>query len=265
MAIAAALLAHGAQRSAPVLVWADEFTGDGRPDPKNWTYEQGFVRNEELQWYQAENARVENGLLIIEARRERRSNPDYQSGATDWRRGREFAEYTSASLTTRGLHAWKYGRFEMRARIDARAGFWPAFWTLGVSGRWPRNGEVDIMEYYRGTLLANIAWLGPDGRAFFDDLHKPVASFADPDWSKQFHVWKMDWDERAIRLYVDDALLNDADLSTTINQDGTNINPFHQAHYLIVNLAIGGTQGGDPAATVFPGRYAIDYVRVSQY
>ena len=256
------LLAQAPGPAAPALVWADEFAVDGQPDPANWTFERGFVRNEELQWYQPENARVANGLLVIEARRERTPNPDYQPGAADWRRSREFATYTSASVTTRGLHAWQYGRFEMRARIDTRAGLWPAFWTLGVSGRWPRNGEVDIMEYYRGTLLANIAWLGAGGRAFFDDIHKPLASFGDPDWSKKFHVWRMDWDERAIRLSVDDQLLNDADLANTINQDGTNINPLRQPHYIILNLAIGGTQGGDPAGTEFPARFEIDYVRV---
>jgi beta-glucanase (GH16 family) len=215
--IASVLLPHTPRLPAPALVWADEFDVDGRPDARNWTYERGFVRNEELQWYQAENARVERGLLVIEGRRERRANPDYQAGAPDWRRARESASYTSASLTTRGLHAWQYGRFEMRARIDTRTGLWPAFWTLGVSGRWPRNGEVDIMEYDRGTLLANIAWLGPGGRAFFDDLHKPLESFRDPGWPQAFHVWRMDWDEHAIRLSVDGLPLKDADLATTFN------------------------------------------------
>lgn len=91
------------------LVWADEFDQAGRPDPRKWTYETGFVRNQEFQWYQPENARCENGLLIIEARRERKPNPNYQSGSRDWKASREFAEYTSASLTTKGLHSWRYG------------------------------------------------------------------------------------------------------------------------------------------------------------
>jgi len=109
------------------LVWADEFDKTGRPDPNNWTYEQGFVRNRELQWYQPENARCKDGLLIIEARRERKPNPHYDPAADSWRRSRRHAEYTSACLITRGLHSWTYGRFEMRARIDTRAGMWPAF------------------------------------------------------------------------------------------------------------------------------------------
>jgi beta-glucanase (GH16 family) len=248
------------------LVWADEFNGaDARPDPANWAFERGFVRNQELQWYQPDNARVERGLLTIEGRRERIPNPAYAAGSTDWKRSREAADYSSASLLTRGLHAWQYGRFEMRARIDTRAGLWPAFWTLGASGGWPRGGEVDVMEYYRGTLLANVAWGSPaPGRAVWADTHTPLSSFGAPDWSKQFHLWRMDWDEGHIRLSVDEQLLNDVDLNRTINQDGTNTNPLRQPHYLIVNLAIGGTQGGDPASTTFPARYEIDYVRVYQ-
>ena len=152
----------------------------------------------------------------------------------------------------------------MRARIDTRPGMWPAFWSLGSSGGWPRNGEVDIMEYYRGNLLANAAWGSAQrGQAVWDDTRKPLASFGDPDWSARFHIWRMDWDENLIQLYVDGQLLNGVDLGKTINQDGTNFNPFRQPHYLIINLAIGG-QGGDPSATEFPAQFAIDYIRVYQ-
>jgi beta-glucanase (GH16 family) len=246
------------------LVWADEFDRDGRPDSSNWTYETGFVRNQELQWYQPENARVEKGMLIIEGRQEHKPNPNFVAGAADWKRNREFAEYTSASLTTRGLHQWQYGRIEMRGRIDTRPGLWPAFWTLGVGGGWPRNGEVDIMEYYRGDLLANAAWgSAQPGRAIWDDTRKRIDSFGDIDWPGRFHVWRMEWDENLIQLYVDNQLLNDVDLSKTINDDGTSKNPFRQPHYTIVNLAIGG-QGGDPSKTDFPSRYEIDYIRVYQ-
>lgn len=247
------------------LVWADEFDRDGPPDPANWTYERGFVRNQELQWYAPENARVARGLLVIEGRRERVPNPAFEAGSSDWKRGRAFAEYTSASLLTRGLHSWKYGRFEMRARIDTREGLWPAFWTLGIAGAWPRNGEIDIMEYYRGILLANVAWGGAQrSQAVWADSRKPIASFGDPGWPSVFHVWRMDWDARAITLSVDGQGLNEVDLARTVNQDGTGTNPLQQPHYLIVNLAIGGTQGGDPSKTRFPARYEIDYVRVYQ-
>ena len=248
-----------------VQVWVDEFNADGPPDPKHWTFETGFVRNQELQWYQPENARVTGGQLVIEARRERVKNPRYEAGSTDWRRNREFAEFTSSSLMTRGLHSWQYGYFEMRARIDTRAGLWPAWWTLGTSGAWPHNGEIDIMEFYRGTLLANAAWGGAArGRAVWDDVKKAVAGFGDAAWANRFHVWRMLWDERSIRLFVDDELLNEVDLEKTVNEDGTKVNPFRQPHYMLANLAIGGTQGGDPATTSFPARYEIDYIRVYQ-
>jgi beta-glucanase (GH16 family) len=245
------------------LAWSDEFDRDGAPDPANWTYERGFVRNQELQWYQPENARVAGGMLRIEGRREHLANPNYQADATTWQRSREFAEYTSASLTTRRLHEWQYGRFEMRARIDTRPGLWPAFWTLGASGAWPANGEIDVMEYYRGVLLANVAWASAQrGKAMWADTRKPLASFNDPDWSSKFHVWRMDWDASRISLFVDDELLNEVDESKTINDDGSAVNPFHQPHYIILNLAIGGTSGGDPSATSFPAIFEIDYVRV---
>jgi beta-glucanase (GH16 family) len=243
------------------LAWSDEFGKDGAPDPANWRFERGFVRNDEAQWYQPENARVADGVLVIEGRRERVPNPRYDSTATDWRRSRRYAEYTSASMNTRGLHDWKYGRFEMRGRIDTRAGLWPAFWTLGSRGGWPANGEIDIMEYYRGMLLANVAWADAKHAAVWDDTGLPIERLG-ADWSSQFHVWRMDWDEKEIRLYVDDRLLNTTDLSTTFNGDAEHRNPLREPHYILLNLAIGGTQGGDPSATDFPARFEVDWVRV---
>ncbi len=245
------------------LVWADEFNKDGRPESEKWTYEQGFVRNRELQWYQPDNARCENGLLIIEGRRERKKNPRYKPNSNNWRENRQYAEYTSASVTTRGLHDWMYGRFEMRGRIDTRAGLWPAFWTLGIKGQWPSNGEIDIMEYYRGMLLANAAW-GTEKRWVpkWDDLRKPITDFNDPNWSEKFHIWRMDWDVNSIKLYVDEILLNTIDLKTTVNEDKERKNPFRQPHYIILNLAIGGSSGGDPSSTKFPARFELDYVRI---
>ncbi len=246
------------------LVWQDEFEVDGKPDPNHWNFEQGFVRNREDQWYQPENAFCEDGFLIIEARKEQKPNPDYQTGSDDWKKNRDTIQYTSSSLLTRGLHSWQYGRFEIRAKIDTRPGMWPAFWTLGEKGSWPACGEIDIMEYYRGMILANAAWAGPEGKTMWDDVKKNIESFDDPAWANEFHTWRMDWDENTIKLYVDDLLLNQVDLSTTINGDGSGSNPFHHPHYIIVNFAIGGTNGGDPAKTTFPARYLVDYVRVYQ-
>lgn len=248
------------------LVWADEFNRDGRPDPNNWTYEHGFVRNEELQWYQPENARCENGMLIIEARRDRKPNPNYEPDSRSWRRNRQYAEYTSACLKTPGLHSWTFGRFVMRGRIDTRPGLWPAYWTLGSARSWPGCGEIDIMEYYRGMLLANACWAGERRWVgIWDDLKKPITEFGDAKaWSSKFHIWRMDWDKDNIKLYVDDELLNTIELSKTINRTPDKANPFHEPHYILLNLAIGGTNGGDPSQTEFPARFEVDYVRVYQ-
>ncbi|MCK4563268.1 MAG: glycoside hydrolase family 16 protein [Verrucomicrobia bacterium] len=247
------------------LVWSDEFNIDGVPNPGNWIYEHGFVRNNELQWYQPDNATCTNGMLVIEGRRERVPNANHKPGSNHWRNKGKFAEYTSASLKTKGLHSWKYGRFEMRAKIDVRPGLWPAFWTLGVEGEWPGNGEIDIMEYYQGKLLANVACATQERfTPKWDSVKTPVSSFP-KDWADQFHIWRMDWDEESIKLYVDDRLFNETKLVDTFNPEGHSIkNPFHQPHYILVNLAIGGKAGGDPSATEFPSRYEIDYVRVYQ-
>jgi beta-glucanase (GH16 family) len=259
------ILVEEESRSDYSLVWADEFEKDGRPDPRNWRYERGFVRNRELQWYQPENARCEDGLLIIEAHQERVPNPAYRADSKDWRRYRRFASYTSASLMTKGLHRWTYGRFEMRGRIDTRAGLWPAFWTLGTARAWPGCGEIDIMEYYRGMLLANACWSsGRRWQPIWDDAKKPISELGDAQWSSRFHVWRMDWTPDEIRLFVDDALLNSIDLAKTSNKSADQHNPFREPHYLLLNLALGGTNGGDPSNTVFPARFEVDYVRVYQ-
>jgi beta-glucanase (GH16 family) len=246
------------------LVWADEFNQEGAPDTANWEYEHGFARNHELQWYQPQNAACRNGLLIIEVRKEHLPNPHYVAESSNWKTNRQFIDYTSASLNTRGKHAWQYGRFVMRARIDIDAGLWPAFWTLGVNKPWPSNGEIDIMEYYRNKLLANIGF-GTDTRskAKWYSNTKPIDSLG-TGWRKKFHIWRMDWDENAISLYVDDQLLNHVELSKLVNQDGSKFNPFMQPHYLLLNLALGGDNGGDLLSTAFPRRYEIDYVRVYQ-
>ncbi len=244
------------------LVWSDEFNTDGTPDPKNWNYEKGFVRNNELQWYQPDNATVKGGVLIIEGRKEQVANPNYSAGSSDWKTNRQYAQYTSSSMTTSGLQTWQYGRFEMRARIPTSAGMWPAWWTLGVNGEWPSNGEIDIMEFYKGNVLANVA-CGTATRwtAKWDSSSKAISSLG-ANWTSNFHVWRMDWDDQNISLYLDDTLMNGVALSNMLNSDGSS--PFKQKVYMILNLAIGGDNGGDPSGTTFPVQYEVDYVRVFQ-
>lgn len=244
------------------LVWSDEFNQNGKVDTTVWQFENGFVRNNEFQWYQSQNAWCENGKLIIEARRETKPNPNYKEGSNDWRMNRKEINYTSSSINTRGKKSFQYGRFEIRAKIIAQSGLWPAIWTLGENGEWPWNGEIDIMEFYKGNILANVA-TGTNKRwqAKWFSIKKPVSSFK-PGWDKDFHIWRMDWNETAIKLYVDDILLNEVKLKDAANPDGSN--PFKQPHYLLLNLAIGGDNGGDPTNTPFPNRYEVDYVRVYQ-
>ena len=246
------------------LVWADEFNNNGKPDTANWTYEQGFVRNEELQWYQPENASCTNGTLLIEAKKEEKPNPIFIAGTNNWRTGRPAIQYTSSCLLTRGKKSWQYGRFEMRGRIDISKGMWPAWWTLGVDKRWPGNGEIDIMEYYRGKLLANIACLGKDRKAEWYSNTFKTDSLGGTAWANKFHVWRMDWTEQFIALYIDDQLLNKVSLDALANKDGSGFNPFKQPHYMLLNLAMGGINGGDPSTTTFPQKFEVDYVRVYQ-
>jgi len=246
------------------LVWSDEFEKNGSPDSAKWSYENGFVRNEELQWYQPANAKCENGNLIIEARREDKPNPRYESASKDWRKNRAMINYTSSCLITAGKNSWKYGRFEMRGRIDISQGMWPAWWSLGIQKGWPANGEIDIMEYYSRKLLANIACLGEDKKTEWHSNIFPVDSLGGADWSSKFHVWRMDWTEAFIALYLDDQLLNKVAVDSLVNKDGSGFNPFKQPHYMLLNLAIGGANGGDPAGTSFPRKFEVDYVRVYQ-
>ncbi|MEO6734501.1 MAG: glycoside hydrolase family 16 protein [Ferruginibacter sp.] len=247
------------------LVWSDEFDKTGAPDTSNWRFEKGFMRNNELQWYQPENASCENGMLLIEARKENKPNPNYQAGSSDWKKNRENINYTASSINTSGKHSWQYGRFMMRARIDISPGLLPAWWTLGISGQWPSNGEIDIMEYYRSQLLFNIACgtKAPYKAEWFSNTIS-TDSLGGKQWAAQFHTWRMDWDENAIALYLDDRLMNKVELSKLFNKDGSGINSFKQPHYMLLNLAIGGQNGGDPSNTQFPNRFEVDYVRVYQ-
>jgi len=236
------------------LVWSDEFDTDGAPDPANWRFESGFVRNMEAQWYQPANASVQNGMLVIEARREQVMNPRYNAGSTDWKQNRQFADYTSTSMTTSGKRAFMYGRFEMRARIPTPAGSWPAFWVLGSGTSWPQSGEIDIMEYYNSKVLANVCVpaAASGGDCVWTSKTQSLSSLG-AGWSDQFHVWAMEWDAQNIDLFLDDKLVNHFVVTGAVGAGITN--PFTtKTMYILVNLAIGGANGGDPSKTTFPIR-----------
>ena len=230
------------------LVWSDEFDVEGLPDEARWTYEEGLIRNEEAQYYtrRAENARVEDGTLVIEARRER-----YES-----------AEYTSASLTTQGKASWRYGRIEVRAKLPTGRGMWPAIWMLGTNideVGWPECGEIDIMEN-----------VGFDPDRIHGNVHTEAfnhvlgtnkgASIELPRPHEDFHVYAVEWYPSHIDFFVDEVQY----FSFQNTGGGVSEWPFDQPHYLIINAAIGGGWGGQQGIddSIFPQRYYIDYVRV---
>ncbi|MDQ8184188.1 glycoside hydrolase family 16 protein [Pelagicoccus sp. SDUM812002] len=250
------------------LIFADEFETDGPPNPDIWSAETGFSRNEELQWYQLENAQVKDGHLVIEAKKENISNPNYISGSDNWKLNRPLANYTSACLKTYNNFSFQYGKLEVKARIPDPTGMWPAIWTLGDDRRWPACGEIDIMEFYlsegKPTILANAAW--PSASMYppiWDVVKTPYSHFLakDPEWGEKFHIWTMEWNSDSISISLDDEHLNTIPIANTEQPDG--FNPFHQPHYILLNLAI-GANGGSPSETSFPQRYEIDYVRVYQ-
>lgn len=264
------------------LVWSDEFNTAGPLNAADWNFEHGFVRNYELQWYQEDNAICRDGCLIITARHEQVKNPNYvkvdnsdpnrpRRRRPDWRQQREYAEYTSASVNTRGKREFLYGTLEVRARIPVLEGAWPAIWTLGSQWHCPSCGEIDVMEYYRINdvphILANAAWGNDNNQAVWNSKAIPFTHFTDrdPDWAQKFHVWRMEWHPEYLRIYLDDELLNDIELSKTVNGTyGEGKNPFHTPQYFLLNLAIGGQHGGEPAPEKYPLRYEIDYIRFYQ-
>lgn len=260
--------ADGTERKGWKLVWSDEFEKDGAPDPAKWNYEVGFVRNQELQFYtkdRRENARVENGSLVIEGRKERFANPTYEAGAKGgWNQTKKFADYTAASLTTRGIAAWTYGRIEVRAKIPTGRGTWPAIWMLGGNigkAGWPTCGEIDIME--------NVGF-DPDG--IHTTVHtgkynhvKHTAKGHREAASKpyeNFHIYAIEWDAKKIDFYFDAKKV----FSFADDGGGEESWPFNHDHFLLLNLAIGGGWGGAKGIdeSIWPQKYLIDYVRVYQ-
>jgi len=250
------------------LVWSDEFDKPGPPDASKWDYETGFIRNGEAQYYtraRKENARVENGTLIIEARKEHFKNPAFESAdAARARRSPEFAEYTSASLTTRGKASWTYGRIEVKAKLPSGRGTWPAIWTLGTNERqagWPACGEVDLMEFVGfdpGIVHANIH------TRKYNHVQKTGkgSQIKITDASEAFHVYALEWDADHMDFFVDDHKY----FTYRNEKTGQDAWPYDKPQFLILNLAIGGGWGGAKGIddAIFPQRYSIDYVRIYQ-
>lgn len=244
------------------LVWAEEFDQDGLPNPERWSHEKGFVRNRELQYYtveRAENCRIENGMLIIEGRREDYPNPNPKTNVSaDHPAAQETARYTSASIHTRGKVSFHYGRIEVRAKLPQGQGMWPAIWTLGediTTIGWPRCGEIDIMEFVGKApdKVHATVHFAQDGKHRASGKHLTVERPFD-----DFHVYAVEWTDQRLDFYFDDRLYHSVDVSIADTPEG---NPLRRPHYLLLNLAIGGSWGGEVDDSILPQQYLIDYVR----
>ena len=253
------------------LVWSDEFDIDGAPDPRNWHYEYtGFLRNKEEQWYtdSSDNIFVKDGMLHIVARLEKepKPNPWYKEGSADWKKKRKFIEITSAGLISRGKREFKYGRIVMCAKMPKGQGVWPAFWTIGTDPNhknWPDSGEIDIVEYIgknphrKSWMQGAMHWKSPEGKYRQKNGKFQILE----DLTENFHLYGIEWDEQKVDFFVDDRVF----LSVPIEQCGNvQYNAFRSPHFLLLNLAVGGTLGGKVDRSCLPAEYLIDYVRVYQ-
>lgn len=241
------------------LVWSDEFEKAGCPDTSKWAFDIGDGcpnlcgwGNEELQFYtdRPKNVRVENGMLIIEAHREKYKKRDY----------------TSAKLITRGKAEWTHGRIEVRAKLPSGRGTWPAIWMLPAQrryGGWPADGEIDIMEH-----------VGHEPNHVYGSIHTKAYNHRDGTqktagmmefeqlFEKTFHTYAIDWTPEQIQFFVDDI-----PFFTFENEHRTYAEwPFDAPFYLILNIAVGGTWGGATGVdeSIWPQRMEVDFVRVYQ-
>ncbi len=225
------------------LAWSDEFNGTSI-DTSNWKFETGGGGwgNNELEYYtnRSDNARIENGNLVIEGRKE-----SYNG-----------ASYTSARLKSQGLRNWTYGKVEARMKLPAGQGIWPAFWMLGENisqVNWPACGEIDIMEHINNESLVH-------GTIHWDNNGHAYYGTASPNIDvTQYHVYSVEWNASSIKWFVDGTQYLEANIANNIN--GTD--EFHKPFFILFNLAIGGDWPGSPnSSTAFPAKMYVDYVRV---
>jgi beta-glucanase (GH16 family) len=243
------------------LIWSDEFNYTGLPDTSKWNYEEGFVRNGELQYYtkaRKENVRIEGGNLVIEARKEKIENPKFHPDSTRWQYARKFAEYTSGSINTRGKASFKFGRMEARIQVPHGSGMWPAFWTVGDQYRWPKSGEIDILEYFGGERPNRIE----------SNMHYEVAGkhnhrqgvFETQGPPKGFHIYAIEWFNDRVDFYFDDNRY--WSFAIDVANDG-DFNAYRNPHHILLNFALGGVpHAGSVDESLLPQKYLVDYVRV---
>lgn len=262
LAIGSLAWPHHADTTVPMegyeLVWGDEFDYEGLPNPEKWGYDVGNGcphvcgwGNHELQYYtegRAENARVENGILVIEAHREAMGEQ----------------EYSSARLVSRGKGDWTYGFIEVKAKLPSGVGTWPAIWMLPTDwsyGGWPRSGEIDIMEHVgfdphvvHGTVHTQAYHHSIGTQRGKQDT---IATLFD-----EYHIYAVHWTPEKIDFMIDGNIYN------SFANEGTGVDawPFDERFHLLLNVAVGGDWGGREGVDteIWPVRMEVDYVRVYQ-
>jgi beta-glucanase (GH16 family) len=229
-------------------VWEDNFDQNGVPDPSKWTFEIGGSGwgNNEQQYYTPNNAAVQDGNLLITARKELNN-------------GRS---YTSSRIITKGRGDFQYGRFEMRAKLPKGRGTWPAFWLLpseNYYGIWPSSGEMDVMEHVGfdvNKVHASIHCSAYNHSRGNQKTSARIVTGATDD----FHTYRLDWTPYSVKGFID----GEQYFEFVNENKGFTAWPFNRPYYMILNLAVGGNWGGAQGIddTVFPTSYVIDYVRV---
>ncbi len=226
------------------MVWSDEFNYSGLPDSAKWGNEEGFIRNNELQYYtkhKLDNSQVVNGNLLIIGKKELF----------------KAANYTSASIVTDGKYSWTYCKIDARIKLPEGQGLWPAFWMLGQDVKqdgWPECGEIDIMEHINNddVIYGTLHW--------HNNKHVMSGSKITCDVTK-FHNYSVEWDRESVKWFLDGKKYWEVIIKDSINSTSE----FHKPHYIILNLAIGGEWPKNPdLSTIFPDTMFVDYVRVYQ-
>ena len=232
------------------LTLSEEFDTEGAPNSELWSYDIGTGENgwgnNEFQYYtdRTENVTVQNGILIITAKKEEFNG----------------SSYTSARLVTKGKFEQAYGRFEARMRLPYGQGIWPAFWLLGANideVSWPNCGEIDIMEYRGQNPTTLIGTVHGPGYSAGQSISKSY-NLENDRFDTGFHIFGIEWGPDYINYYVDDVLYNQI-----TPDDVTGEWVFNQPFYIIINMAVGGNFVGSPnTETTFPQTLLVDYVRV---
>ena len=229
--------------------WSEEFNYTGLPDTTKWNYEtggDGFGNHEKEFYTKAKNAVVKNGVLHILAKKEKIDSMNY----------------SSARMVTKGKAEFLYGRFEIKAKLPAGRGFWPAIWMMPVKenyGEWPASGEIDIMEQvgfapdtiHISTHTRDRNWMKNNGETSVIFVKEATSSF---------HIYRIDWTPEGIIGFIDGRKI----FQHVNDKKGPGNWPFDKPFFLILNVAVGGDWGGKFGIddNIFPAQMEVDYIRI---